>query len=145
MQTLPIAFKISRKTPLTSHPQSKDLLIWRVIDKNWFILKSPGLKPNWTFSTPFSLGTNGLMVLESVAWYHSQRDQLEWILFFYVFNYTGQRFVQNEWVFLSPEIILSLSSDKIFSEDFNLPDNKDFTVLQNYLLSLTSFSFRLEK
>ena len=46
-QTFSNTFEISRKTPLTSNPSSKDLHISWVIDKSWLIQESPGLKPDW--------------------------------------------------------------------------------------------------
>ena len=39
------ALYISRKTPLTSNPSSKDWYISCVIDINWFVDEAPGLKP----------------------------------------------------------------------------------------------------
>ena len=38
---------ISRKSPLTSNPSSEDWYISCVIDVNWFVHESPGLKPDW--------------------------------------------------------------------------------------------------
>ena len=38
---------MSKKPPLTSSPSSKDWYISWVIDINWFIHESPGLKPDW--------------------------------------------------------------------------------------------------
>ena len=37
-------------------------------------------------------------------------------------------------------IILSSHTNVIFSEDFTLPEKISFTVFQNFLLSITSFS-----
>ena len=85
------------------------------------------------------------MVLELVGWYYSQRDQLNWSLFFfYVLTALEKNLFKMIEFFLSSEIVLSPLSD-IFSEDFILPDSKGFSVLQNCLWSLASFSFRLEK
>ena len=38
---------ISRKTPLTSNPSSEDWYISCVIEINWFLRESPGLKSDW--------------------------------------------------------------------------------------------------
>ena len=38
---------ISRKWPLTSNPSSKYWYISCVIDINWFVHESHGLKPDW--------------------------------------------------------------------------------------------------
>ena len=38
---------MSRKTLLTSKPLSKDWHVSWVIDNNWLIHESPGLKPDW--------------------------------------------------------------------------------------------------
>ena len=38
---------MSKKTPLTSNPLSKDVKIQWVIDNSWLIQESPGWKPDW--------------------------------------------------------------------------------------------------
>ena len=45
-QTLSNALDTSRKTPLTSWPSSNAERISCVIDSNWFVQESPGLKPD---------------------------------------------------------------------------------------------------
>ena len=45
--TLSNTFAISRNILLTSRPSSKELYISWVIDNNWLIQESPGLKPDW--------------------------------------------------------------------------------------------------
>ena len=46
-QTLSKALDMSRKTPLTSIPLSKDWYISWVIENSWLIHKCPALKPDW--------------------------------------------------------------------------------------------------
>ena len=46
-QTLSIAFEISKNTPRTSYPWSKDWKISCVTDKNGLTQESPCLKPDW--------------------------------------------------------------------------------------------------
>ena len=46
-QTLSNALEMSKKTPLTSWPSSRDLWASHVIDTIWFTQESPGLKPDW--------------------------------------------------------------------------------------------------
>ena len=46
-QTLSNAFEISRKTPPTSKPSSKDFYISWFIDESCLIQDYPGLKPDW--------------------------------------------------------------------------------------------------